>query len=65
MKKFLANLKHLPTTIAGSAAVVAAVAQDPTVQQLAGMNPKVANYVTGAGSLAAGLVLIFGTGAKK
>lgn len=64
MKKLLANLKHLPTTIAGGAVVIAGIVQHPAIQQLAALNPKTANALTGIGAVAGGLALIFGTGGK-
>lgn len=69
MKNFLKaighNLKHLPTTLAGAATIASIAVQHPLVQQAAALNPKVANYVTTVGSIAAGLTLIFGAGKKS
>lgn len=65
MNKFLDNLKHLPTTIVGAASIAALLVQDPTVQAAASLNPKVANALTTVGAVSAGLMLIFGAGAKK
>lgn len=61
-KSLLVNVSHLPSTIAGAAAVVSGIVQSPAVQQLAGMSPVIANYVTGVGAVSAGLLLIFGIG---
>jgi len=65
MNKFLENLKHLPTTIVGAASIAALLVQDPTIQGLASLNPKVANALTAVGGISAGLMLIFGAGARK
>lgn len=65
MNRFLENLKHLPTTIVGAASIAALLVQDPTIQSLASLNPKVATVLSTVGGVSAGLMLIFGAGAKK
>jgi hypothetical protein len=65
MQTLLNNLKHLPTTIAGIGAFLAALPQIPAIQTLAGISPPIATRITAIGAIGAALVLIFGTGATK
>jgi hypothetical protein len=64
-QKILDNLKHLPTTLAGVGAVLAALPQNDTVAHLVGISPKVAAAITAIGAVGSALVLIFGAGATK
>jgi hypothetical protein len=68
MNKLFANLKHLPSTIPGAiltgAGFTLAVTQNPFVAQLAGLDPRIAKYVTAVAGIASGLTLMFGVGPK-
>lgn len=69
MKNFLSkittNLQHVPSTLAGIGAVLAVLPQNASVQQLAGISPKAAAWITAIGAIGSALVLMFGTGASK
>lgn len=65
MKRFIENVKHLPTTLAGIGGVLALLPQDSTVQTVMGLSPRAAHLIAGVGALGTALALIFGTGAKQ
>lgn len=64
MQKLIANLKHLPTTIAGGGAFLAALPSIPAVQSLMGLNPAIGTKITAVAAIGSALVLIFGVGAS-
>jgi hypothetical protein len=63
--KILDNIKGWPTTIVGVSTIIATIASNQGVQQIASLSPQAGAIVSGVGAVAAGLTLIFGTGAKK
>jgi len=63
--KLKENIAHLPTTLAGLLVFLAALPQDATVQHIMSISPAAAKYITGVGTVAAGLILIFGIGKSK
>lgn len=63
-QKILDNLKHLPTTLAGAGAFLAALPQLPAVQSVMGLSPALATKVTAIGAIGASLMLIFGARGK-
>lgn len=62
LNKLLANLKHIPTTIAGAGAFLATLPSIPAVQQLMGLNPAIGTRITAIAAIGSALVLIFGVG---
>ena len=62
MKFSIANMKSLPTSIMGLIGFLAALPQNETIQQIMGISPTAAKWITGIGGIAAGIMLIFGTG---
>lgn len=64
MKNLLAKLKHLPSSIAGVAAIGSVVLMDPRVQAAATLDPHVAAVIAKATAITAGLGMIFGVGPK-
>lgn len=62
MEKLIANLKHWQTTAIGILVTASAILQNGGVQQLAQVSPKVAGYLSIAGTAVATALLILGAG---
>ena len=64
VKQAKENAKEIKSTLLGVCVVVAALPQNPGVQQLIKMSPKIANLVTTAASIAGAVILIFSVNLK-